>query len=134
MDLSARFDRSFDRNVQHNEVEFFTTFYRIFTSKSDEIKRSFANTDMDKQKKMLKESLLHLVAFSLTKQITAPIEEMAKAHANLGISKELYDTWMDSLIESLVERDSEFSNSDAMAWRVIISPGLELMKSYAKAS
>lgn len=132
MDINAQFDQSFERVVQKNGKQFFTTFYQIFTDKSELVKAAFAKTDMAKQKKMLEDSLLHLVAFSLTRQVSSPLDHIAKVHANLHIGVNLYDLWMDSLIESLAKTDPDFSNKDAIAWRVILSPGVEYMKTHMR--
>jgi hemoglobin-like flavoprotein len=132
MDLSLVFDHSFNRVVQENSGQFFNTFYRIFIAKSDDIKKAFSATDMARQKRMLKESLLHLVAFSLSREVTTPLTKIAEVHANLAIGCHLYDLWMDSLIESLAEVDEHFTNRDALAWRIMLSPGIEYMKSFMR--
>ena len=132
MDLSSIFDAGFERVVQKQGSIFFDTFYDVFTSKSPEIKAAFANTNMERQKLMLKDSLMHLVAFSLSQQVTSPLEKIATVHANLQIGVELYDIWMDSLIESLSMVDTHYTNKDAMAWRVILSHGVEYMKSHMR--
>lgn len=132
MDITKIFDSGFERVVQKQGSLFFDTFYDVFISKSPEIKAAFANTNMERQKVMLKESLMHLVAFSLSQQVTSPLEKIATVHANLSIGVELYDIWMDSLIESLSMVDTQFTNKDAMAWRVVLSPGVEYMKSHMR--
>jgi hemoglobin-like flavoprotein len=130
MDLSEQFDHSFKRVISDNQIVYFTVFYQHFTDQSESIKKAFEHTDMEKQKQMMHDSLLHIIAYSLNSKVSEPLELLAKLHARLNISSDFYDLWLESLIHSAYQTDQLFSAEDEQNWRLIFSPGITLMKSF----
>lgn len=110
--------------------DFFDAFYDAFMSKSDEIARSFARTDMAKQKVMLHRSLSHMLQFSVERQATEELRRIARIHSKAGadLRPELYDVWLDSLLETVALFDPQFNEEIELAWRVVLAPGIAYMK------
>ena len=48
----------------------------------------------------------------------------------LDIPKEFYDIWLESLIQTVAERDPEFDVKVDTTWRVVMAPGIEYKKSF----
>ena len=123
---------SFDRVLGGDWERFIEAFYLNFFNSSEEIKILFKNTDMDRQKLMLRESLGIMVQFALSKKIMIGLEEIARLHgkSGLNISKKHFRTWMECLIKTVKERDPEFDESIELAWRITIVCGIEMMLFY----
>ncbi len=107
---------------------FFQDFYLYFTQRSQEISDMFASTDMDRQVTMVKASLFQMVTFYATGILTQAMRQTARAHEHLDIPPELYDVWLDCLIETVAKHDSEFDEQIELAWRLALSPGITFMK------
>jgi hemoglobin-like flavoprotein len=62
---------------------------------------------------------------------TAHLERLAKLHgrAELDITPELYDLWLDRLVQAVSEFDPMFDPEVETAWRRVLQPGIEFMKS-----
>ena len=65
-----------------------------------------------------------------TKQIIEQTR-LAKLHgrAELDITPELYDLWLDRLVQAVREFDPMFDPEIETAWRRVLEPGIEFMKS-----
>ena len=59
------------------------------------------------------------------------LERLAKLHsrAELDIKPELYDLWLDRLVQAVKEFDPMFDMEIETAWRRTPQPGIEFMKS-----
>lgn len=136
MSFEEIYDNSYERivNITIKEQDFFTRFYDIFLASSDEIRQTFINTDMEKQRNMLKKSFYHLLIFYGSNQASPYIEDIAKSHdqARANISPRLYDLWLDALIETVKEFDPYFNDEIELAWRLVLSPGITYMKFFYK--
>jgi hypothetical protein len=44
------------------------------------------------------------------------------------IAPELYEEWLESLVETVREFDLEFTDEVELSWRVVLSPGIAYMK------
>lgn len=132
MNYDKIFNDSYER-ISLNLHEFFDVFYQHFINKSEEIKKLFAEADMNLQKEMLSASLTYMISFSATKQASDYLKNIAEIHRNkLKISPQMYETWMDSLIETLAILDKQFDQNVELAWRVVLGSGIEFMKHYSK--
>jgi len=111
-------------------VDFIQHFYDIFIARSDEVRELFSHTDMSRQKTMLHDSLEFMVDFFVARETNPQIEHIAKVHGPSGknIRPDLYDLWLESLVEAVREFDPEFSKSTEIAWRLVLSPGIAYMK------
>ena len=110
--------------------EFLPRFYALFLASSGEVARKFEHTDMRKQARLLKTSLYILMMASDQSERVAHLERLAKRHsrAGLDIKPELYDLWLDRLLQTVAEFDPLFSPETATAWRHVLQPGIEFMK------
>lgn len=121
------------RRVMDSEIqrdEFLDAFYEIFISKSDEIAVKFAHTDMQRQKKMLYQSLHHMLDFSVQRKASEEMRRTAERHSmsQTNVEPRLYDIWLDSLIEAVQSFDPRFTEEVDLAWRVVLAPGIAYMK------
>jgi len=59
------------------------------------------------------------------------LERLARLHsrAELDIKPELYDLWLDRLVQAVEEFDPMFDLEIETAWRRLLQPGIEFMKS-----
>jgi hemoglobin-like flavoprotein len=126
------FDESYERVLQERRSGqgFFESFYQRFLQSSPEIAAHFQNTDMNRQQKMLKKSFYGLFVFYASGHADDYIVKVAESHsrAKLDIKPELYDVWLDSLMETVKQFDSEFSDEIELAWRLVLTPGITYMK------
>lgn len=125
------FTESYLRTVLGDQANFLGRFYDLFMSADPRVEQAFAGTDMDRQISMLQESLLYMIDFARAKLSTHRIEGLADSHGGegLNIPSDLFDIWMNCLLEALKERDPHFDRHTETAWRVVLAPGLALMKS-----
>jgi len=95
--------------------DFLLDFYGLFMASSDEVREKFANTDFERQTRILADSLW----------------AMAVAHSReqLDIRPEFYDQWLDCLVEAASRHDPSFSAGVERAWRETLAVGIALMKS-----
>jgi len=131
-DYLTFFRESYHRALESEsqQDEFLDAFYEAFMSKSDEIAAKFAKTDMRRQREMLYRSLRHMVDFSVQRRASEDLRKIAERHSasQIDIDPGLYDTWMDSLIETVQLFDSRFTDEIELAWRVVLAPGIAYMK------
>jgi len=108
----------------------FERFYEIFIESSDEAREKFNDTDMSKQVEMLTHSFY---TTKLAPSIGDNLKELAVVHGKKGldISPGLYDVWLDCLMQAIMEFDPEMSFEVDTAWRRIMRPGIDYMKSHS---
>jgi len=111
-------------------LEFLEKFYEIFIAKSHEIADKFKNTDMQRQRQHLHMSLNHMIYFSIDRRASEELLRVGRLHnrSNLSIRPELYEVWLDGLLEAVKLFDPEFDDEVDLAWRVILAPGIAYMK------
>ena len=109
---------------------FFDTFYDRFISSSPEIAEKFKDTDMAVQKRMLDLSIHHMTTFSVDKTADDYLLNIARKHGRKGknVRRELYQLWLDALIDALRECDPEFDEEVDLAWRMVLAAGVTYMK------
>jgi hemoglobin-like flavoprotein len=111
--------------------DFLNRFYTLFLASSDTVAKKFEHTDLRKQARVLKTSLYIMVSASGGPERTVHLERIAKLHsrAELDIKPELYDLWLDRLVQTVKEFDPMFDLKIDTAWRRVLQPGIEFMKS-----
>ncbi len=128
----ALFAESYERALQFTDEnkKFLDRFYEIFFSKSPTIAQLFKDTKMGAQKTMLQDSILYMRDFCISQRPNEYMRRIAKVHSksDKDIPAELYDVWLDSLIEAAREYDSEFTEETERAWRIALAPGINYMK------
>ncbi len=132
MSYEEIFDHSYERikNLDKEGRSFFGAFYDKFLNSSPEIAAHFKGTDMEQQRKMMEKSFYGLFIFYATQNANDYLEAIAERHSHhdLGIGNELYDIWLDALVDTVKEFDPQFNNEIALSWRIILSPGITYMK------
>ena len=130
--LRNLFTLSYQRAVVPDYNGFFLSFYKRLTGTDPAITALFARTDMDRQSKMLMQSITHVTAFSATLEPTAELDFIARLHGRdrLNLPAAYYDTWMESLLDTVRDRDPKFDENVDRAWRTVMAPGIEYMKSF----
>lgn len=127
------FERSFARiNDPGCAERFFDRFYQRFLAADSSVAEKFGATDMGHQKQMLRESLVEMAEFALTRQSNPYIVTLARIHGVRGrnIPDRLYDLWLDCLVETVREVDPDATDNVALGWRIVMTPGIEFMKFY----
>ena len=111
--------------------EFLRRFYTLFLASSDAVAKKFEHTDFRKQTRLLRTSLYIMMLASNESERIAHLERLAKLHsrAKLDIKPELYDLWLDRLVQAVKEFDPLFDLEIETAWRRVLQPGIEFMKS-----
>jgi hemoglobin-like flavoprotein len=110
--------------------EFFDKFYEKFIGSSPEVQEKFRETDMGVQKRMLDLSIHHMSTFSQDKTADDYLIRIAKLHGpqEKNIRRELYQLWLDALVDTLREQDPEFDEDVELAWRMQMAAGVTYMK------
>jgi truncated hemoglobin YjbI len=110
---------------------FLQRFYELFLASSPEVAELFRNTDFERQKKVLRDSLyVMLVAAGTTKgPAHDEVERLAKLHRDVGVTHGMFTLWLDALIEAAREHDTHFSDELEKDWRASMSGPMEIMRS-----
>ena len=110
--------------------DFLDYFYESFLKTSPKIARLFKNTSMHSQKLLLKKSIEELLNFYHDRTVKQHLLQIGQIHGEnmLNISPEMYDIWIDTLMETIKKYDPEFIPKVELAWRVTLSPGICYMK------
>jgi hemoglobin-like flavoprotein len=125
----ADFCSSLDRC--HASPGFIDRFYQRFIATSPEVAEAFEHTDLERQRRALSSSLYALVlAIEGGDAAVEYLDRIARKHARneLDIRPELYDVWLDCLVDTVRECDPEFSQQVERLWRDALAFGVEFMK------
>lgn len=132
MSYEELFDESYERVVLEirGGQEFFEAFYHRFLAASPRVRDEFRNTDMARQRTMLKKSFYNLVAFYASGSVDSVLERIALNHSRKGldIAPALYDLWLDCLAATVKDYDPLFGDDVELAWRLVLNPGITYMK------
>jgi hypothetical protein len=108
--------------------EFFDDFYRSFVASSPAVAAKFVNTDMQKQKALLRSSISLLIMYAGGNALgKAKIQELGKSHSRreLDIGPQMYGYWLASFLDTVKKHDPQ---ADQGAWRQVLNLGIEAMK------
>lgn len=122
--------RSYGRCVLN--PKFLDRFYERFTAKSPVIRQMFAKTEMAKQKQLLRSGISFLLQFANgSVYASGKVQELGLSHSreHLDIKPLMYPIWLDALMETVEEFDSEFTPETRKEWLVALNRGVEKMKS-----
>jgi hemoglobin-like flavoprotein len=111
--------------------EFLNRFYALFLASSSTVAKKFENTDLRRQARLLRTSLYIMMLASDDTEKKVHLERLAKRHsrAEMDIKPELYDLWLDRLVQAVEEFDPMFDMEIEIAWRRLLQPGIDFMKS-----
>lgn len=126
--LLEAFNDSLETCTSH--PAFLDQFYDFFVNASPEIAAKFRNTDLDRQKQILKLSLYMLLMAAQGKpEGDAHLKRIAEKHDhnNLDIKPEFYTIWLDCLVKTAKMFDGSFTKETERAWRYVLQKGIDFM-------
>ena len=108
---------------------FFDSFYQYFLASSPEIREKFAHTNMPAQKQLLRQGILNLVMHASGMHDTK-LRALGCSHARgaLDIRPELYDLWLQALLQSIGEHDGQCDANTRLAWHEVLNKGISVIK------
>lgn len=111
--------------------KFFQAFYRRFLDSDPRIPPMFADTDFERQGRLLQHSIGLLFVYAKRRN-PAMLERIASrhGHGDLNVAPEYYPLWVDALVETVREFDDACNPSIEQAWRQAVQPGIEHMISW----
>ncbi|HVN86095.1 MAG TPA: globin [Candidatus Binatia bacterium] len=111
--------------------EFLTRFYEHFIATSSEVASLFAATDFAHQRRVLGTALYTIMGQCRSSSVPPELEAIARRHSrsDRNVRPELYDLWLDCLLQAVREFDPRFTARTEHAWRVVLSVGIAFMKS-----
>lgn len=111
---------------------FFQAFYRNFFTACPEAAPRFANTDFERQHKLLRHALGLLLLFPKQPENDQTLlRRVAERHSrrDLNVPPALYAPFVDSLITTVRQFDSAFTAEVEEAWRRTVDKGVTYMVS-----
>lgn len=113
------------------DSSFLDHFYELFMASSQDIREKFEQTDFERQKKVLSDSLFLMLAAAGTTQGFAHVQlvKLATRHSReqLDIKPEWYVVWLDSLMKTVADHDPEYSEEVGAAWRESLKGSIEVL-------
>lgn len=124
------FNDSFERCIA--QPGFFDCFYQSFMASSPIIAQHFIHTDFKRQKRLLKSALLLLMMHYLKIEKNPSLIQLAILHDrhHRNITPELYDQWLNCLLDTVKQCDPLYDETVEAAWRMILLPGIMVFKQY----
>lgn len=119
--------RSFRRARNKQLAE---SFYQRFLAADYRIQSLFANTNFTRQKELFLHGVFSLLEYAQGKAVgELAIRRLGMLHSRkrLNISPDMYAIWVDCLIQSLWEKDPQFSASLEQEWRSALQKGIDRM-------
>ena len=116
----------------HANPDFITRFYELFVAASPEAAEKFKDTDLERQSRAMSSSLYALtLIIEGGKAAILYLDKIARQHGrdNLDIHPELYDVWLECLIETVSEFDPQYSDEVERLWRDAMAFGIKFMQS-----
>lgn len=110
--------------------DFFETFYRRFIASSGEVAAKFDGTDMKAQSRALRQAFyLLLRAVGGDPEAWQALELRAIRHdsRHLDIRPELYDLWLDCLLDTVRDFDPQADAATEAAWLRTMRQGIDFM-------
>lgn len=116
-------------NCEKDE-NFLDRFYENFIATSPRVAEKFADTDFERQHEAMRLSLRMMAMASVGGDAAdLYLEYIAKRHDrhHLNIEPELYEFWLEALIDTAREFDDEFNEEVEQAWRAVLRNGVDYM-------
>lgn len=118
--------KSFARCAQ--QPEFFETFHARLMQASPKIQQHFDGVSPMKQSLFIRTGLPTLILFATGSQAAGRrLDQLAQSHSRgaLGVGPELYDVWLETLLDVVAQFDNEFDDELGKAWRETLRTGLQ---------
>ena len=112
--------------------DFFEAFYRNFFTACPEAEARFANTDFERQNKLLRHAFGLLLIFPKQPESEPTLlTRLAERHSrrDLDVHPSLYPLFVNSLVATVKQYDPEFTPEIEDAWRTTVAQGIAYMKS-----
>lgn len=121
------------------DEDFLRDFYHRLLSSSEEIRLKFEHTDLERQSRVLADSLYMLAVAAQSPQKTdefspawTEMSRLATMHDrdHLDIRPGLYDLWLHYLLEAANNHDPEFTAEIEECWRGTLEKGIAFLRSH----
>lgn len=112
--------------------DFFSSFYQRFFEIRPETRQLFAQTEFERQHKLLRHAIGLLLSFSEEPDGEPTIlSRLAERHSrrDLNIDPSLYPTFLQSLLDTLKRCDPQYTPAVEHAWRTTLAKGFAYMQS-----
>lgn len=110
--------QSFGRCLRNKD--FIARFYEIFLASHPDIAPMFAKTDFAQQRLALRRGISVAISFAAgSNLVNRTVEQMAHIHSRKGrtpVPPPLYPYWIESLLQTVRENDSEASPALMLRW------------------
>ena len=120
--------RSFERCEANGD--FAETFYRNFLASSSDVPAYFAQTDFQRQRKVLRDSVHLMVTEDVASvEMRKLLDHLGIAHGRTGrnIRPELYEHWLDSVCATVTHLDPLWNDELEREWRVRLRAGMQIV-------
>lgn len=112
---------------------FLEDFYQRFVASSEEVRAKFEGTDMKQQVRALEDSLFVIANAIQGQERSIARDELPRiaarhSRSDRDIRPELYDLWLECLIEAVRGHDPQFSAELESAWRETLAFGIDYMR------
>lgn len=131
--MDARTLNTFEASLERCQADagFLDLFYAIFLASSPKVREKFEGTDFVRQKQALRASFEVLLRAARGGEggPEAHLAGLAESHGarRLAIGAELYDYWLDSLLDSVKVCDPCHTAEVATAWEAVMTFGIRFM-------
>jgi hemoglobin-like flavoprotein len=125
----ALFNDSLERCRQGRD--FLDRFYELFLSSSEEVRQKFEHTDFARQKAALALSFYYMVsAIGGDTDAQQALGRIAQVHSRTerDIRPELYDLWLECLLQAVRKSDPKFNQETEQAWQTVMAYGMKFLK------
>jgi fatty-acyl-CoA synthase len=125
--MSDSYDRVLSREIDGKG--FIEHFYQLFLASSPRVEEKFHGVDMAAQRLHLQHSLEHAVDYFISGKPSLRMKKIARIHsrAERDIVPELYELWLTSLLQAVVDYDEKCDSSVEICWRASMAPGIAYM-------
>ncbi len=118
-------EKSFGRCCTQDE--FWDRFYQRFTNSSGEIRDMYKNTDFDKQRALIRNSVSFAIMYAKNEGkglAGMKIDQAAELHKreNLNIRPDMYPLWVTALTSTLQDLDPLYEDGLSEAWAEVMAP------------
>ncbi|MEM7307931.1 MAG: DUF1971 domain-containing protein [Planctomycetota bacterium] len=110
--------------------DFAAKFYELFLAISPDVAAAFARTDFDKQRKLLRASVVMLVSRDVEDpKVRELLGRIGETHARdrYDIPPLLYEMWLESLCATVAALDPEWDEGVEAAWRDRMRAGIQII-------
>lgn len=119
--------------ANNKKQRFFDRFYEIFLASDPSIKDKFAHTDFERQAEALQHGLTMAMMYAERKDAAAEqiLNSIRISHSpsNLNINREQYLLWIEALLQTVREYDSNCNEELLESWRLLAQKTVDYLLS-----